>query len=83
MSNMDNDVTDASQLSSSWKDSKSSHTTSSDDDTNDEKDSKNDFNGHKDLEFSEDDERSTSLGINLDVMLEIDSYEDIMLDETL
>ena len=33
MPNMDNDFTDASQLSNSCKDSKSSHTTSSDDDT--------------------------------------------------
>ena len=40
-----------------------------DDDVGDEKTSKNDFNVHKYLKFSKDDPRSTSLGINLDVIL--------------
>ena len=80
---MDNDFIHASELSNSCKYSKSSHTTSRYDGTSDEKDSKNGFNTQKDLEFSKDEKRSTSQGKNLDVMLEIDSYEDIMLDETL
>ena len=58
----------------------SSFTNNTASDANNELHSENDLIAQKDLESSEDDRRTTSLGLNFDVMLKI-SYENFMLDE--